>query len=110
MLWKAQIVPYLEGQHLYGLFDETTAPPSQTITVESNNETQVLQNLEFQHEHLQNQMILNAIIPSFSERILTHVVKQWQMISKTKAPPKFLKKIKEILFFGIILNNLVFFK
>ena len=75
MLWKAQIVPYLEGQHLYGLLDETTAPPSQTITVESNSETQVLQNLEFQHEHLQNQMILNAIIPSFSERILTHVVK-----------------------------------
>ena len=95
MLWNAQIVPYLEGQHLYGLLDETTAPPSQTITVESNNETQVLQNLEFQHEHLQNQMILNAIIPSFSERILTHVVKQWRMISRTKGglgPPKIFEK------------------
>ena len=88
LLWKAQIVPYLEGQHLYGFLDGTTAPPSQTITVESNGETQVLQNLEFQHGHLKNQMILSAIISSFSEKILTHVVKcttsrsAWQALER----------------------------
>lgn len=28
LLWKAQIVPYLKGQHLYGDLDGTTPLPS----------------------------------------------------------------------------------
>ena len=75
LLWKAHIVPYLKGQHLYGYLDGTTPSPAWVITVKADGDTQALQNLEFQHWHLQDQMILNAIISSLSEKILAHVVK-----------------------------------
>ena len=64
LLWKAQIVPYLKGQHLYGYLSKTTPTPPQIITVAANDATQALQNPKFQHWHLQDQMILNAIISS----------------------------------------------
>ena len=49
--------------------------PSQIITVLADGATQALQNLEFQHWHLQDQMILSAIISFLSEKIMAHVVK-----------------------------------
>lgn len=73
--WKAHIVPYLKGQHLYGSLDGTTPAPPQIITIAADDTTQAIQIPEFQHWHLRDQMILNAIISSFSEKILAHVVK-----------------------------------
>ena len=75
LLWKAQIVPSLKGQHVYGYLDGSTPNPPQVITIEANGDTQALQNPEFQHWHLQDQMILSAIISSLSEKILAYVVK-----------------------------------
>ena len=75
LLWKAQIVPYLKGQHLYGYLDGTTPTPPRIITVAANDAIQALRNPKFQHWHLQDQMILNAIISSLSEKILAYVVK-----------------------------------
>ena len=33
LLWKAQIVPYLRGQHLFGFLDGSRPTPPQTLTV-----------------------------------------------------------------------------
>ena len=49
LVWKAPIVPFLKGQHLYGYLDGNTSTPSQIITVSADGATQALQNLEFQH-------------------------------------------------------------
>ena len=62
LVWKAQIVPYLKGQHLYGYLNGTTPTPSQIIIVAADGATQALQNPEFHYWHLQDQMILSAII------------------------------------------------
>ena len=74
LLWKAQIVPYLKGQHLYCYLDGTTLAPPRIITIAADDTTQAIQNPAFQHWHLQDQMILNAIISSLLEKILAHVV------------------------------------
>ena len=75
LLWKAQIVSYFKGQHLYGYLDGTTPAPPRVSTVVVDGDIQTLQYPKFQHWHLQDQMILNAIISSLSKKILTHVVK-----------------------------------
>ena len=66
LLWKAQIAPYLKGQHLYGYLDGTTPAPSQSLTVEANRYVQVIQSPDFGHWCLQDQMILSATISSLS--------------------------------------------
>ena len=66
LLWKAQIVPYLKGQHLYGYLDGSTPTPPQSLTVEADRGVQVIQNPDFGHWYLQDQMILSAIISSLS--------------------------------------------
>ena len=75
LLWKAQIVPYFKGQHLYGYLDGSTPTPPQSLTVEVDGDIQVIQNPDLGHWYLQDQMILSAIISSLFERILAHVVK-----------------------------------
>ena len=75
LLWKAQIVPYLKGQHLFGYLDGSNPTPPQSLTVEIDGDIQVIQNPDFSHWYFQDQMILSAIISSLSERILAHVVK-----------------------------------
>ena len=83
LLWKAQIVPYLKGQHLCGYLNGTTPALSRIITIAADDTNHAIQNPEFQHWHLQDQMILNAIISSLSKKILAHVVKfqdVWQAL------------------------------
>ena len=88
LLWKAQIVPYLKGQHLYGYLDGSTPAPPQSFTIEVDGDVQVIQNPDFGHWYLQDQMILSAIISSIFECILAHVVKfntsrdMWQALEK----------------------------
>lgn len=61
LVWKAPIVPSLRGNI------------SMAISTEPNLLHLGLS--QFQHWHLQDQMILSAIISSRSEKILAHVVK-----------------------------------
>ena len=76
LLWKAQIVPYIKGFHLYGFLDGTKPAPPQSIPSQSSNGAAIVTtNLEFLQWHLQDQLILSALTSSMSESILSHVVK-----------------------------------
>uniref|UniRef100_A0A2N9HGH7 CCHC-type domain-containing protein n=1 Tax=Fagus sylvatica TaxID=28930 RepID=A0A2N9HGH7_FAGSY len=88
LLWKAQIVPYLKGQHLFGFLDGTRLAPLPVLTTTADGAAQVIPNPEFQQWHLQDQMLLSALISSLSETILAHVVKcatardVWQVLER----------------------------
>uniref|UniRef100_A0A2N9GMC7 Uncharacterized protein n=1 Tax=Fagus sylvatica TaxID=28930 RepID=A0A2N9GMC7_FAGSY len=69
LLWKAQIVPYLRGQHLYGFLDGSRPAPSSNVAA-----TPDLLNSDLQTWQTQDQMILSALISSLSETVLAHVV------------------------------------
>jgi hypothetical protein len=60
---------------MYGFLDGSRSAPSPVITVQTYGATQVIPNLEFRQWHLQDQMLLSALISSLSEIILAHVVK-----------------------------------
>ena len=38
LFWKAQVVPYLKGQRLYGYLDGSTLAPPQSLTIESDGD------------------------------------------------------------------------
>uniref|UniRef100_A0A2N9GIZ9 Reverse transcriptase Ty1/copia-type domain-containing protein n=1 Tax=Fagus sylvatica TaxID=28930 RepID=A0A2N9GIZ9_FAGSY len=71
LLWKAQIVPYLRGQHLFGFLDGSRPAPSPFLDGSSQSEP----NPAHQAWLIQDQMILSALISSLSENILAYVVK-----------------------------------
>ena len=48
LLWKAQIVPYLHGQHLFGFLDASRPAPPQTLTVTTDGTSQLQPNPKFQ--------------------------------------------------------------
>uniref|UniRef100_A0A2N9GAK2 Reverse transcriptase Ty1/copia-type domain-containing protein n=1 Tax=Fagus sylvatica TaxID=28930 RepID=A0A2N9GAK2_FAGSY len=75
LLWKAQIIPYLRGQHLYGFIDGTKPAPASSLAVPNSGTTAALPNPDFYIWHTQDQMILSALISSLSETVLAHVVK-----------------------------------
>uniref|UniRef100_A0A2N9J5B9 Integrase catalytic domain-containing protein n=1 Tax=Fagus sylvatica TaxID=28930 RepID=A0A2N9J5B9_FAGSY len=75
LLWKAQVVPYLKGQHLFRFVDGSHPCPSQVVASASSDSTAVLLNSEFTKWQLQDQLILSALISSLSEKVMTHVVK-----------------------------------
>uniref|UniRef100_A0A2N9F3N8 Retrotransposon gag domain-containing protein n=1 Tax=Fagus sylvatica TaxID=28930 RepID=A0A2N9F3N8_FAGSY len=83
-----QIVPYLKGQHLFGFLDGTRLAPLPVLTTTADGAAQVIPNPEFQQWHLQDQMLLSALISSLSETILAHVVKcatardVWQVLER----------------------------
>uniref|UniRef100_A0A2N9HA29 Uncharacterized protein n=1 Tax=Fagus sylvatica TaxID=28930 RepID=A0A2N9HA29_FAGSY len=87
LLWKAQIVPYLKGQHLFGFLDGSRLAPLPVLTTTTNGAAQVIPNPE-QQWHLQDQMLLSALISSLSENILAHVVRcvtardVWQVLER----------------------------
>ena len=74
LLWKAQIVPYLRGQHLFAFLDGSRPAPPLHLPTQLVEHTTLIPNLEFQNWHLQDQLILSALISSLSENILAHVV------------------------------------
>uniref|UniRef100_A0A2N9H9G4 Reverse transcriptase Ty1/copia-type domain-containing protein n=1 Tax=Fagus sylvatica TaxID=28930 RepID=A0A2N9H9G4_FAGSY len=71
LLWKAQIVPYLKGQHLYGFLDGSRPAPTPATTSAA---TPVMPDSDLQAWHTQDQMILSALISYLSETVLAHVV------------------------------------
>uniref|UniRef100_A0A2N9IS14 Retrotransposon Copia-like N-terminal domain-containing protein n=1 Tax=Fagus sylvatica TaxID=28930 RepID=A0A2N9IS14_FAGSY len=75
LLWKAQIVPYLKGQHLFAFLDGSRPAPPQHLPPQLTDPLSLIPNPEFQAWHLQDQLILSALISSLSETILAHVVK-----------------------------------
>jgi hypothetical protein len=74
LLWKAQIVPYLRGQHLFGFLDNSRPAPPPTINITTDEISKIQPNPEFQMWVIQDQMILSALISSLSENILAYVV------------------------------------
>uniref|UniRef100_A0A2N9HT68 Retrotransposon Copia-like N-terminal domain-containing protein n=1 Tax=Fagus sylvatica TaxID=28930 RepID=A0A2N9HT68_FAGSY len=76
LLWKAQIVPYLQGQHLYGFIDGTKPAPPPSLAIPASGTTTVLPNPEFYTWHMtQDQMILSVLISSLLKIVLAHDVK-----------------------------------
>jgi hypothetical protein len=75
LLWKAQIVPYLRGQHLFGFLDGSRPAPSPYLGLLSDGSSQPQPNPNHQAWLIQDQMILSALISSLSENILAYVVK-----------------------------------
>uniref|UniRef100_A0A2N9ESZ2 Reverse transcriptase Ty1/copia-type domain-containing protein n=1 Tax=Fagus sylvatica TaxID=28930 RepID=A0A2N9ESZ2_FAGSY len=75
LLWKAQIVPYLKGQHLFGFLDGSQPAPSSFLPLTSTEISEPTLNPAFLAWQSQDQMILSAFISSLSEKILTYVVK-----------------------------------
>uniref|UniRef100_A0A2N9FW36 Retrotransposon Copia-like N-terminal domain-containing protein n=1 Tax=Fagus sylvatica TaxID=28930 RepID=A0A2N9FW36_FAGSY len=75
LLWKAQLIPYLRGQHLLGYVDGTTPPPPQMISQTSESgETSLLSNPAYAKWIQQDQIILSTIISSLSKSLMTHIV------------------------------------
>ena len=75
LLWKAQIVPYLRGQHLFGFLDGSRPAPLQTITVSAADVSTLQPNPNYHTWLVQDQMILSALISSLTENILAYVVR-----------------------------------
>jgi hypothetical protein len=75
LLWKAQIVSYLRGQHLFGFLDGSRPVPLQSLTVTTDGTLKLQPNPDFQAWLVQNQMILSALISLLTENILAYVVK-----------------------------------
>ena len=75
LLWKAQIVPYLRGQHLFGFLDDSRLAPPPTINITTDEISKIQPNPKFQSWIIQDQMILSALISSLSENVLAYVVK-----------------------------------
>uniref|UniRef100_A0A2N9H011 Reverse transcriptase Ty1/copia-type domain-containing protein n=1 Tax=Fagus sylvatica TaxID=28930 RepID=A0A2N9H011_FAGSY len=74
LLWKAQIVPYLRVQHLFGFLDDSRPAPPPTINITTDGISKIQPNPEFQSWIIQDQMILSTLISSLSENVLAYVV------------------------------------
>ena len=75
LLWKAQIVPYLKGQHLFGFIDGTQPSPQELLPLTTTETNHSCSNPAFLIWQSQDQLILSALISSLSENILAYVVK-----------------------------------
>uniref|UniRef100_A0A2N9G8U7 Reverse transcriptase Ty1/copia-type domain-containing protein n=1 Tax=Fagus sylvatica TaxID=28930 RepID=A0A2N9G8U7_FAGSY len=69
------ILPYLKGQHLFGFIDGSRPAPSQFLASQISDSASAAPNPDFQAWHLQDQLIMSALISSLSENILAHIVK-----------------------------------
>jgi hypothetical protein len=80
LIWRTQLVPYLEGQQLYGyVTGENPCPPefiSSTIAVtDTVPSTSILvPNPEYTVWFHQDKFILSALISTLTEGILSHIV------------------------------------
>uniref|UniRef100_A0A2N9EPP9 Reverse transcriptase Ty1/copia-type domain-containing protein n=1 Tax=Fagus sylvatica TaxID=28930 RepID=A0A2N9EPP9_FAGSY len=75
LLWKAQIVPYLRGQHLFAFLNGSHPAPPHTPTVSATDISTPQLDAAYQAWLVQDQMILSALISSLFENILAYVVK-----------------------------------
>jgi hypothetical protein len=70
LLWRAQLIPYLRGQNLFGYLDGSVPCPAITIPNSSTH----IPNPEYIHWSQQDQIILSALLSSLTESLLTQVV------------------------------------
>uniref|UniRef100_A0A2N9H324 Retrotransposon Copia-like N-terminal domain-containing protein n=1 Tax=Fagus sylvatica TaxID=28930 RepID=A0A2N9H324_FAGSY len=75
LFWKAQVVPYLRGQHLFQFVDGSFPIPQPIIAAPLDSASTTLINPEFTQWQLQDQIVLSALISSLSEKVIAHVVK-----------------------------------
>ncbi|KAJ0035570.1 hypothetical protein Pint_25899 [Pistacia integerrima] len=73
LLWRAQLIPYLRGQNLFGYLDGSI--PYTPITIPSSTNTSIhIPNPEYVHWSQQDQIILSAILSSLTESLLTQII------------------------------------
>ena len=75
LLWKAQVVPYLKGQHLFSYVDGSNPCPLRVLASIASVAMAAPINPDFTKWQFQDQLILSALISSLSEKVITHVVK-----------------------------------
>ncbi|XP_012846718.1 PREDICTED: uncharacterized protein LOC105966675 [Erythranthe guttata] len=68
-IWKAQILPYLKGQEVFGYVDGTIKAPPATLTVNGTSTP----NPEFTLWTKQDNLILSTINSSLTEEVLAQV-------------------------------------
>jgi hypothetical protein len=74
-IWRTQVIPQLKGVNVFGYVDGSTPAPSKTISMISEDGTlHDASNPEYHHWHLQDQLILGALISSLEESLITHVM------------------------------------
>lgn len=76
LLWKAQLLPYLNGQRLYSFVDGSRLPPPPMISTSNpDNNTPILTpNLGYTAWYQQDQLLLSAIVSSLPEEVLAQIV------------------------------------
>lgn len=74
LLWKAQIVPYLRGQKVFGFLDGTIMPPPPTLAQSTDTTTGPTDNPDYLLWVQQDQLILSTLLSSLTEGVLTQVV------------------------------------
>lgn len=67
LLWRAQIVPYLKGTHLFGYVDGSLSAPPTHIPTTENDQLRTIPNPAFHSWHLQDQLIMSALTSSLTE-------------------------------------------
>lgn len=72
ILWRFLMVPFLEGQNLFGYVDGTHPRPPQLLPDPTSG--LLLSNLEYQSWYHQDKMIFGAIIYTLSVEALPHVI------------------------------------
>jgi hypothetical protein len=72
ILWQFLMIPFLEGQNLFGYVDGTTQRPSQLIPDTTSG--LLVANPSYQSWYHQDRMIFSAIISTLSVEALPHVI------------------------------------
>lgn len=67
LLWRAQMLPYLHGQDLFGYIDGSFPAPSKLFADKSPN-------LAYKKWFKQDQQLLSALISSLSDSLIAQVV------------------------------------
>ena len=72
LLWKAQIIPYMHGQRVFGFHDGTIMPPPQVIPNPDTTSTiDSIGNPEFLTWVQQDQLIMSTLLSSLTKGVLT---------------------------------------
>jgi hypothetical protein len=74
-LWCTIVIPFLEGQNIYGFVNGDVSSPPRLCPASSNTSTSadMIANPDFSLWYQQDKIVLSAIISSLSEDILVHV-------------------------------------
>jgi len=74
-VWLPQIVPHLKGGNIYGYVDGSITCPSPTVTSTKDGISTTSPNPASLHWSMQDQLLLEAINSTLSEKMLSHVTR-----------------------------------